>query len=286
MAATMSLSMRMRALLVAAMVSGSLAGSRAASADACLDASEEARAAIKARHLIEARAKLRQCAAEACVADVRALCDARLVEVSERIPTIIFDAKRPDGTDLFEVASFVDGAPRPDIAMGAEVALDPGPHIVTFRDEAGRAAERRIVVAEREKARREHIVLGAAPEPAPRPTTTIVEVPVIYAPARSAKLMTSGGIFALGAGAAAAAIGVAFGAVAIAREGASGCDASNVCDSPAARSEARMAATVSTVSFVSALGLAAIGVTLLVWPKGQPQRTRLTVAPFALGGTF
>jgi len=43
---------------------------------------------------------------------------------------------------------------------------------------------------------------------------------------------------------------------------------------------------VSTVTLLSALGLGAIGVTLLVWPKAPPRPTRLSVTPLGVVGRF
>lgn len=258
-------------------------------AEPCLDSSDEARAALKARHLIEARAKLRLCAASECAPEVRTLCDERLAEVTERIPTVIFDAKRADGDDLFDVTITIDSAPRPDVAMGAEVALDPGPHEVVLRDARGSTVERRIVVIEREKARREHFSFGA-PElrsrAAPEVERVKVEVPVVYAVPRSVVVAQGAGLFALGGATIGALVGTSFGVLAVTRNDAANCDTANVCESPGARSEARVAATVSTVTLLSALGLGAIGVTLLVWPKAPPRPTRLSVTPLGVVGRF
>lgn len=198
-----------------------------ASADVCLDASEAARAAMRTHHLVEARAKLRVCAASECEADVRAICEERLSEVSERMPTVIFDAKRPDGSDLSEVTTRVDDVPRPDVAMGVEVALDPGPHVVVLRDPEGTTVERRIVVVEREKARRERVVFGANPPPALVPRGPVrVEVPMIYAPSPSAMRMRDAAMVSLGGAAVATVLGSVFGVVAITQNDAAECDSS------------------------------------------------------------
>lgn len=261
------------ALLAALVHLGAL---RAAHADSCLDASEEARAAMRARHLLDARAKLRLCAASECEADVRAICEERLSEVSERMPTVIFDAKRLDGTDLSEVTVRIDEVPRPDVAMGLEVALDPGPHAIVLRDAQGTLVERRIVVVEREKARREHVVFGTKPASLAlaTPAPVRVEVPVTYAPSPSAVRMHDAALFSLGGAAVGTVLGSIFGVVAVAQNDAAECDSANVCVAPDARSRARMSATVSTVSFVTAVGLVAVGVTLLVWPKAPPRLVR------------
>lgn len=285
MASKVSLVVRLRTVLFACGLLGTLAWAPGARADVCLDASDEARAALKARHLLEARAKLRLCAAIDCQADVRTLCDERLAEVTERLPTVIFDAKRADGSDLFEVSADIDGTPRPDVTMGAEIALDPGPHVVVVRDPSGATVERRIVLVEREKARREHIVFGAVQAPV-APMKVRVEVPVVYAPPRSAVFAHDAGLVAIGGGAVAALAGVGFGVLAIVRNDAAGCDSLNVCESPGARSEARIAATASTVSLATAVGLGALGITLLVWPKPPARPSRLSFSPFTVGGSF
>lgn len=280
MATTMSLTTLVRRVCAggsaAALVHLAMPGF--ARADVCLDASEEARAAMRARRLLEARAKLRLCAASECEADVRAICEERLSEVSERMPTVIFDAKKPDGADLSDVTTRIDDVPRPDVAMGLEVALDPGPHVVVLRDPEGIVVERRIVVVEREKARRERVVFGAKSPPVLVPQApTRVEVPVLYAPSRSALWMHDGAMLSFGGAAVATVLGSVFGVVAITQNDTAGCDASNVCLAPDARSRARMSAAVSTASFVTAVGLVAAGITLLVWPKAPPRLVRTSM---------
>ena len=235
-----------------------------AQADQCFDASDEARALLARRQLLEARARLRLCAASSCEESVRVLCDERLAEVTARLPTIIFDVKNRDGHDLSNVTVVVDGTPYADGALGAEITLDPGQHVFRFETPDATSSEQTFVLVEREKARREHIILGSAIErgAAVGPHVDLAAAPEVPAPSfpwRTAGWLTLGGA-AVGLG-----IGAAFGITAITKNDDAHCDANNVCEDPRSRHEARVAADVSTVSVVIGGVLAATGVALLVF---------------------
>jgi hypothetical protein len=247
-----------------------------AGADTCIDASDEARALLARRQLVEARARLRLCAASSCDESVRSLCDDRLAEVTARLPTIIFDVKDRDGRDLTDVALTVDAAPSAEGAIGNELTLDPGPHAFVFSVAGAEPVELRVVLVERDKGRREHVVLGRAREEvlaSPKQNDTPrSERPLAPSPWQTAGWIT------LGASAVGIGIGTAFGFMAIANNDDAHCDASNVCADPRARHDARVAAGVSTVSFVAGGVLAASGITLLlVAPKTAARAANASV---------
>lgn len=252
-----------------------------ARADDCLDASDEARSLLKERRLLDARSKLRVCAGSRCDEEVRTLCGERLAEVSERLPTVIFDAKDATGTDVPRVKLKVDGVDWSDGPVGAEITLDPGVHVFVFDVPDASppiVVERRLVLVEREKGRREHVVLGPSLKPISVPP------PVTPAPAVVTSPLRTAGWFTLGGAAVSLGIGAAFGVLAITKNDDARCDAANVCDDPRSRHDARVAATISTVGIVSGVVLAGAGVGLVLLGGRRSGRTASTSAQLQAGG--
>ena len=274
--------------LPAALIVASSLVAATARADACFDASDEARALLGRRRLLEARAQLRLCAASSCDETVRVLCDERLTEVTARLPTILFDVKDDDGHDLDEVTLSVDGAPYAEGARGAEITLDPGPHVFVFALGSDRLVERRFILVEREKGRREHVVLerrAASTASAMPPARDAL--PVL--PASRTSAQATAGWITLGAAAVGLGIGTAFGISAIVKNDDASCNASNVCEDPRSRHDARSAASISTVSFIVGGLLAATGLGLVVFsPKAASRSggTSVVVASGPLGGSL
>lgn len=285
MAATLSVRgkcMRVKCMrLTCVILVNALGFASPASADdaaVCLDASDRARAAVSAKRLLEARGQLRICASLACEESVRVLCDERLAEVTARLPTIIFDAKDLDGRDVPSVKLTIDGVPTSEGPLGAEIPLDPGPHVFAFEAAEMAPVEHRFVLVERDKARREHVVIGRAStqpvrtEPAPMaPSATLAAGP-----------WGTAGWVAIGAGAVAMGVGATFGVTAIIKNADAGCDATNVCDDPRSRHEARIAASASTVAFVVGGVVAAAGVGLVLWAPRKVRVGRLALAGSSL----
>lgn len=260
--------------LVVMIVSCAMFAPTVARADACLDASDEARAHLAARRLLEARAKLRLCAAAECDDDIRPLCEERLGEVVARLPTVVFDVKDADGHDISSVTITVNGDTQ--ATPGVELTLDPGPHVIVFQAEGAAPIERRFVLVEREKGRREHVTIGG---PA-TPKVVHEERPPVRPPPRvgSMSLLRGVGLATMGLGGGALGVGAAFGVTALAKESDAGCDSTNVCDDPRSRHDARVAADTSTVSFVVAAALLGAGA-ILFWMGREPR----AASRFALG---
>jgi hypothetical protein len=137
----------------------------------CAAAHLDAQGLRRDGRLRAAREKLLVCANEACPKVVTAECVPWLAEVEGALPSVVFEARMPDGTDGVEVAVSVDGARIADRLDGHAVSLDPGDHVVRFDPGSGaRAVERHVVVAEGEKARVVRVdlpPLEAAPPPPP-----------------------------------------------------------------------------------------------------------------------
>lgn len=240
------------------------------SGDACLDASERARASMSSKRLLDARAQLRLCAASHCEDSVRLICDERLTEIAARLPSIIFDAKDRAGRDLPAVKLTIDGTLHSEGALGAEITLDPGVHVFVFEAPGEVVVEHRLVLVEREKGRREHVVFGREAPATPPPH---IEAPAVP---RTNPWRTAGWI-TVAAGAVGVGIGSAFGVTAISKNADAGCDDRNVCDDPRSRDEARTAADVSTVSFIAGAGLACAGLALVIFgPTGHSASYAIT----------
>lgn len=228
--------------------------------EACLIASEDARMLFSEKRLLEARARLRRCASSRCDEDVRRTCEERLVDVAARLPTIIFDAKDSLGNDLPRVKLTVDGAPYSDGPLDAEIALDPGNHVFLFEAEGELPVERRFVLVELDKGRREHIVFVRSVAPA---ASTDVARP------EPAPTLRTIGWVTIAAGAVGLGIGSAFALTAVSKDADAGCDAANVCDDPRSRHDARVAADNATIAFVSGIVLAGAGLGLVLLPKAR-----------------
>jgi hypothetical protein len=134
----------------------------------CLSANEKAISLRNQHALRAARSELLVCAAPNCPEDVRNECARRVTEVNAQMPTIVFEAKDHDGNDLSSVVVSMDGQPLVGRLEGTALSIDPGEHLFAFSADGAAPVERRLVIREAEKGRRERIVLGEAPAaPAP-----------------------------------------------------------------------------------------------------------------------
>jgi hypothetical protein len=104
-------------------------------------------------HLLEARDDFQACAQVACDPKVIERCTGWLADVEASLPTITAGARDAAGQDLPDVAVFVDGRPFVGASRGAELAIDPGPHVVRFERKGQSPVEQSIVTREHEKGR-------------------------------------------------------------------------------------------------------------------------------------
>jgi hypothetical protein len=200
------------------------------------------------------------------------------------MPSIVFVARDIAGNDLTAVAVTMDGQPLADKLDGRAMAIDPGEHTFRFEGAGLQPLEKRLVIYEGDKERREAIEIGvkatppAAPilpggspvEPAQPPSTATREA------ARSAVATRSGlrgqKLLALvigGVGVAGLAGGSVAGSIAlsgwssaqqICRKGQSCSDSS----AQTKRRDALTAATVADVCFVAGGALLAGGFSLFL----------------------
>ena len=152
---------------------GSFATSVTAAADPtkqeCIAANESAQGLRRAGNLREARARLAVCVAASCPAVVREDCAQRLDEVEKAAASIVFVAKDASGNDLSAVKVSVDGSPFADRLDGTALSVDLGEHTFRFELDGLPTIEKKLVIREGEKDRRERVTF-VAPAVA-KPTT-------------------------------------------------------------------------------------------------------------------
>jgi hypothetical protein len=246
----------------------------------CLDANANGQDLRRDGKLSAAREAFRRCADASCPALLRDDCTRRLDELERAQPTIIFEAKDGAGNDLSAVKVTVDGLPLADRLGGAPLAIEPGEHTFAFETAGQPTLQKRFVIRESEKDRRESITLGVTVTATPQPVTpSAAPLPVVAtAPEPSSRLGTqkilavvAGGVGVVGLG-----LGTAFGLVAMSKKN----DAQSACptslcptqDGSNKWSDAASTGNFSTVGFiVGGVGVAGAAV---LW----------FTAPSAIGG--
>jgi hypothetical protein len=148
----------------------------------CADANSQAQDLRRDGKFSAAHQKLQQCSDPACPGIVRDDCVQRLDELERAQPTIVFDAKDPDGHDLVAVHVTVDGAPLADKLEGRALRVEPGSHAFTFTAAGSPTVTETFVLKEGEKERRERIVIGATAKPPSAAQATPLTPPPVAAP--------------------------------------------------------------------------------------------------------
>jgi hypothetical protein len=257
---------------------------------ACLAASESSLTLRHQHKLQEARAQLLICSAASCPGDVRDECIRRVGQINAAIPTIVFAAKDAAGNDLAGVKVTVDGNPIADRLDGTALPLDPGEHAVTFEAAGQPPVDKRFVIREGEKDRRERIVfrapaLATAPAPASSGPASVLVVSG-GAPSEAAERGGLGtqrilAIVAAGVGVVGLGVGIGYGLESMSKHD----QAHNICPDPMCPdvngvnlwSDATSAGTVSTVAFiVGGVGLAAGAV---LWFTATPASSSVDEQP-------
>jgi hypothetical protein len=272
-------------VLAAAAAAVTLAPAARADDAACIAASEQSIPLRQQGKLHEALKVLAVCADAACPGEVKAECAKRIETIKGTMPTLILGAKDGLGNDLTAVTVIVDGAPLPGALDGQALALDPGEHTFRFELAGQPPVEKKIVLRQGEKERRESVVLGppgglVKPPPA---------APSFWTPRRTLAVVSAGlGVVGIG-------IGAAFGAFALSSQSRekSDCSGSSTASCPSypqGLSDYNIAqkdATGATVGLVLGGALAATGVVLwFTAPRqGRPPASvqGLRVAPLVIG---
>ena len=126
----------------------------------CINANERSGPLRQSGKLRDARASLLRCSAASCPGVVRDDCVAGATRLEQAIPTIVFVAHDAAGNEISAVKVTIDGQPFAEKLDGAALESDPGEHVFAFTSGAGPAVEKRLILHEGEKNRREPIALG------------------------------------------------------------------------------------------------------------------------------
>jgi hypothetical protein len=126
----------------------------------CIAANERAIDLRNHHRYVAARGELLTCANPDCPDEVRDECVHGIAEVNLSLPTIVFEAKDAEGTDLVAVRVTMDGKPFVDQLQGVAVELDPGEHTFVFGSAHHARVEKRLMILEGVKAQRESVIFG------------------------------------------------------------------------------------------------------------------------------
>jgi hypothetical protein len=257
--------------------------------DQCIAANERAVSFDTAGKLLDERKELTACADTACPEVVKTSCDRRLVELTAKIPSIVFDVKDASGRDLTEVRLSIDGVAVDGKLPSTAISLDPGSHRFTFETAGHPAVSETLTLQEGAKDRRESVMIGSLPPPPPTAEPGPTAGPTFSPPPED---VTSGqrvfGLALGGAGFAGLAVGSIFGGLTFSSWGHanSECPSHSGCSTQATsdRSNALTFGTVSTVAFIAGGVLLMGGLTLyLTAPKGRTPGLGVQLAPLGLG---
>jgi hypothetical protein len=251
----------------------------------CLAANESAIKLHADHKLIQARDQSLVCAAPSCPARVSEVCQARAMNLTATIPTIVFEVTDPSGNVVTEVDVTMDGQPFAARLDGRALTVDPGDHLFRFAMPGEAKVERHVVISEGDRIRHEKVQLGSAP------------VAPLVAPAaptaqsrRSTGLGTRGvvGLTVGGVGAVGLGVGTVFGVMAMSAwsDVKSACQPGTpsrcpITDQPAASSKQSTAQTdgaISTVGFIAGGVLVATGAVLFLTGRHREGSTAPTVA--------
>jgi len=241
----------------------------------CIAANEAVQYLREAHKLREAHEKLLLCVSDACPGPVRADCAQRLDEVAKATPSIVFDVKDASGNDVSGVMITMDGQPLAGNA-GTAIELDPGEHAFVFEAAGLAKVEKKFVVVEGVKGRREVVRVGSAKPPE-------AATPALAPSSGEVSSRSSGPPIlawaAFGVGGAGLAVGVITGLV----DGSKHSTLAGECDNAAGTCAPQFAGdldsfhtwrTVSTIGYVvGALGVAGGGVLWFTAPKASSTTT-------------
>ena len=200
----------------------------------CLTANADAIKLDNEHKLRAERKQLLVCAAESCPPEIRQECTKRLEQVSQAVPSIVFDVRDATGADMSVVKVTMDGEVLAERLIGTAIELDPGEHQFTFEVAGQPAVSKTFVIRVSEQNRRENIVFDqlnrapaavpAPPPPAPPPAAPL-PAPVPESKSLSGRriaALVAGGVGVVGLG-----IGGAFGIDAISQRNKARTDCPN-----------------------------------------------------------
>jgi hypothetical protein len=246
----------------------------------CTDAYAEAQTLRDAHKLKEARDQLRLCSQSTCTAFIVKDCTSWLLDIEDRVPSVVFSAKDGRGQPLTNVTVAMDGAPVAQKLDGKSIEVDPGMHAFTFVASDGTKVEQPFAVLEGQKAQS-----VAASVPSPTPPALAASPPPSGAVSALAPSAGPGadtragggssikiiGLVVGGVGVAGLVVGSIFGVEALSTKGAH-CPSDNLCAPEGSAGAAESQARNANIGFVAGGVLAAGGAALfLLTPSGPPE---------------
>jgi hypothetical protein len=270
-----------------------LHGRRAAGAEPttaeCLASYEDA-VNLKRTHQMRATlAKLTICSSESCPSEVRGECLRLVPEIGASIPTVVFEVRDAAGTNLVAVKVTMDGDVLAERLDGSALSIDPGEHTFAFEAAGRPRVEKRLVLWEGDKLRRERVELEAlaAPKLAAPPPITVTKPlaePSPPHPDNSKPSWSKARIVGLvvgGVGVAATGVGIAYGLIAMSRRN----EANGVCPAQCADqtlwNSARSAGNVATGALI--VGAVGIASGVVIWLRTRPASDVAPGAQVGLG---
>jgi hypothetical protein len=214
---------------------------------------------------------------------VRDDCIKGATQIDAALPTVVFEAVDAAGNDLSAVHVTMDGERLADRLTGTALEVDPGEHVFVF-EAGGQNVEKRLIIHQGEKNRRERVLLGAPAVPSSGGSSPQGEQ-APEAPSKGLGLEKTLAIGAGGLGVAGVAVGSVLGLLANSKWQQAKTDCGGGCaqGTPAQdeASSAHSMATLANVSFaVGAVALATGAVLWLVAPRAKPAAAALHVGPF------
>ena len=254
------------------------------SKDECIDAYTRAQDTRRDGKLLASREALLLCVNESCPKLVRTDCVKRLEELTPALPSVVFEAKDGSGRDLEEVTVTMDGQPLAERLDGHPIEVDPGPHTFVFQTKDLPEVRLSLIIHESERSRREPIVIGSPPPPAPAPLPASPP-PVEPAPPPRLSSQKIAALAVAGVGVAALGVGSVFGLIANGKKSDAKAACPDRCTDQSGVDKwnsARSAGNVSTVAFI--VGAAALGTGAVLWFTAKPESA--SAPGLALGTSF
>ncbi len=231
----------------------SLAPVAHADVSTCIASSEQALQLRQQGKLHDALTQLALCADPSCPSEVSSECTQRIASVNAAMPTLILAAQDGTGNDLYDVKVTMDGAPLLTSLDGRSIAIDPGEHSFHFETAGQPPLDKKIVLREGDKDRKETVVIGPVSQKATLPPTQ----PPSPAPAGSYwSTQRTLSVVSVGVGVVGLAAGSIFGGLTISEKNkeTSACGTSSCSDYASAKDHYNSAitdGTVSTVAFIA-----------------------------------
>lgn len=168
-----------------------------AETNACASAYEQAQELRAEQHLRQAQRSLEACIDPTCPEFVRTECGRWLVELESSLPTVVLSAKK-SGSDISTVRVLYDGAPLVESLDGKAVAVDPGPHTLTFISDGVAPLELKVVFREGEKNRIIEALLAETRQPTHKAAPALVAAKEPISPTKSGRGWLPYGLGGLG----------------------------------------------------------------------------------------